>query len=268
MLRWYGDFRAAEEQWPNLLLYMEYLDKLPTVNTTGLLTYNVYNDWDRPSGKPGDTTASTTASATASTTASTSSTTADKATDTPIVPDPTKGPRGIPSPLISSYVYVRQLRMMTAIGASLGHSADAAAFEAKAKNAASIFIQAYLRNGSFADGGPLPSQSAQALGLKLFDPATDAVLAPLLSDAARRGMQKALLDQVMEKEVHSFAGIIGQKQLFPMCSVVPASVNAGTLSGRALSLIMNTQTTYPSFGYELAHGATTLWSVFIWGCGW
>ena len=102
----------------------------------------------------------------------------------------------------------------------------------------------------------------------LFDPATDAVLAPLLSDAARRGVQKALLDQVMEKEVHSFAGIIGQKQLFPMCSVVPASVNAGTLSGRALSLIMNTQTTYPSFGYELAHGATTLWSVFIWGCGW
>jgi hypothetical protein len=34
----YGDVRAATEQWPNLVLYMEYLDKLPTVNTTGLVS--------------------------------------------------------------------------------------------------------------------------------------------------------------------------------------------------------------------------------------
>jgi hypothetical protein len=78
MLRWYGDVRAATEQWPNLLLYMEYLEKLPTVNTTGLLTYNIYNDWDRPVDKTARSTAPPAAGA-------------DGAGP---VPDPKKGPRG------------------------------------------------------------------------------------------------------------------------------------------------------------------------------
>ena len=38
----------------------------------------------------------------------------------PIVPIPTKGPRGIPSPLISSYVYLKQLRLMSHIATALG----------------------------------------------------------------------------------------------------------------------------------------------------
>jgi hypothetical protein len=40
-----------------------------------------------------------------------------------------------------------------------------------------------------------------------------------------------------------------------------AALSAGpsTSSGRALALMMNTQTTYPSFGHEIAQGATTLW---------
>jgi hypothetical protein len=100
--------------------------------------------------------------------------------------------------------------MMTTIATALGHTTEATDFETKAKYAAAVFLTAYLRNGSFADGGPLPTQSAQALGLKLFDPATDAVLAPMLSDSARRGVQEALLKAVVDKGVHSFAGIVGQ----------------------------------------------------------
>jgi hypothetical protein len=38
----------------------------------------------------------------------------------PIVPIPTKGPRGVPSPLISSYVYLKQLRLMSHIATALG----------------------------------------------------------------------------------------------------------------------------------------------------
>jgi hypothetical protein len=89
---------------------------------------------------------------------------------------------------------------MTTIATALGHTVEATDFEAKAKHAAAVFLTAYpLRNGSFADGGPLPTQSAQALGLKLFDPATDAVLAPMLSDSARRGVQEVLLKAVVDR---------------------------------------------------------------------
>ena len=73
-------------------------------NETGLLTYNVYSDWDRP-GQMHNTN--------------------PPVPPSPIVPAAGQGPRGQPSPLIGSWAYITQLRQMTEIAEALGHSDDA-----------------------------------------------------------------------------------------------------------------------------------------------
>jgi hypothetical protein len=91
-----------------------------------------------------------------------------------LVPQPTKGARGVPSPLISSWVYIKSLRMVAEIAAALGHVDDAAKYASDAARSEAAFLKAYLRSRasgggklSFADGS-LRIQAANALGLDLF----------------------------------------------------------------------------------------------------
>jgi hypothetical protein len=58
---------------------------VPPFETSGLLTYNVFSDWDRPV-IAGDVNPPLPPST--------------------VVPESTKGPRGVPSPLIGSWAYV------------------------------------------------------------------------------------------------------------------------------------------------------------------
>jgi len=255
MLSWFGDREAVRGHYAGLQLYILYLSKIPGVDPvvapfteSGLLTYNVYSDWDKPAGAVpgGDNVIS--------------------GGNNSLVPNPRKGPRGTPSPLISSWVMVKSLRFMVDIATALGHEADAAEYASMAKRSAAAFVQAYLRSdeegrATFADGS-LTQQSAIALALDLF-PSGEGEMVALLTAEQRVAVEAALHRSVVLADNHSLSGIIGQAPLFPALSRTRTKpLDASTLSHAALAARMNTQTTFPSFGYEPLQGATTLWEQF------
>jgi alpha-L-rhamnosidase len=248
MLDWYGDLRAVEEQYAGLVLYMQYLRNIPGVDPvvapfsqTDLLTYNVYADWDKPSGMR------------------------DKNPPVPpssIVPKPSNGPRGQPSPLIGSWSYITQLRQMTEIAEALGHSDDATRFAADATRSSKAFIAAYFRGAgtpgaTFGDGA-LTQMSANALALDLFP--EDAEVAVGLNPGQREATVNALVRAVVATGDHSDAGIISFSTLYPVMSSVTAP--KGSALPGTLALAINVKQDYPSFGYELTRNATTLWEKF------
>ena len=208
---------------------------------------NIYSDWDKPKNAPPPGTFE----------------------PSPLVPDPTAGPRGVPSPLIAGFVYVTQLQKMSAMAGALGEEEDAALFGAMAEESAAVFLEAFLRRRTedgerlFSDGGPLPAQSAQALALALFQtPGLEHLLPNATADAAYR----ELVDATLVAKNHSYCGIIGQRQLYPVMSRRTTAVRSDktgvAASPALLALKMNIQTSTPSFGSELAQGATTLWEMF------
>lgn len=252
LLEWYGDLEAVEAQYTGLVLYMDYLRRLPGVNpsvppfeTSGLLTYNLFSDWDRPviSG----------------------------AVNPPVppsrtVPPATAGPRGVPSPLIGSWVYLTELRLMVEIATALGHTDDAARFAADAARAASAFVGAYFRGpsgrgGTFGDGS-LTQTAANALALDLFpkEAGVDGHEGPL-SPEQRQAAVSALVDAVMAAGNHSDVGIISYSALFPVLSAAAAPPDT-QVQPNVLALEINLKRDYPSFGDELAQNATTLWENF------
>ena len=256
MLDWYGDLRAVEEQYAGLVLYMRYLRNIPGVDPvvapftqTELLTYNVYADWDKPNRMPKS----------------------PAVPPSPLVPEPARGPRGQPSPLIGSWAYITQLRKMVDIAQALGHTADATRFAADAAKSSKAFVEAYFRGAgtdtaTFGDGS-LTQMSANALALDLFPEAGDSAefAAGVLSPAQREAAVSALVRGVVAAGVHSDAGIISFSTLYPVMSssvTAPTGSGSGSASLGTLALAINVKTDYPSFGFELSQNATTLWEKF------
>ena len=259
MLAWYGDGRAVRAVYGRLRLYMDYLSHIPGVDPPvapfaapnssvpglSLLTYNVYSDWDRPNAKEGVPATAPSA----------------------IVPQPVNGARGVPSPLLSSWAYIKQLRMVASIAAALGEDADAAAYAASAQASSRAFVTAYLRNASddrgvsagvaattFADGA-LTQQAANALALDLFGGDQHAGSGRGAANPAQLAQAVAAMADAMDAAAnHSIAGIIGQAALYP-------ALSAAGHSARALAA--NVACTAPSFCDEIVnHNATTLWEKF------
>lgn len=242
------------------------------VETSGLLTYNVYSDWDRPVIN-NDTNPPLPSSS--------------------VVPPAKAGPRGVPSPLIGSWVYITQLRFMIDIATALGHTNDAARFAADEARSTAAFVVSYFRSrvctahqglgkdtgdddagcglaqpdsittgttgGTFGDGS-LTQMAANALALQLFpDADSPESMNSLenvrsspnpLSPEQRQAAIAALVDAVITAGNHSDAGIISFSALFPvMSSAIPepeAQVHPNTLA-----LAMNLKRDYPSFGYVM-----------------
>ena len=259
MLTWHADIDAVRRHYPGLRLYIEYLSRIPGVDPavppftdSALLTYNVYADWDKPTGTPD----------------------ADVITggNNSHVPNPTRGPRNTPSPIIGSWVMIKSLGFMVDIATALGRADDASEYKAMAKRSAAAFLAAYLRadaegRPTFADGA-LTQMSAISLGLDLFSDGGEHTLS--LEPGVRTAVQEALSRAVVRAGYHSLSGIIGQAPLFPVLSRAswsskpPSAARASSTSQpslAALALQINVKETYPSFGYEIANGATTLWEM-------
>ena len=168
------------------------------------------------------------------------------------VPNPVNGARGVPSPLLSAWAYITQLQMVAEIAAALGgaRAADAERYAARAQHARGVFVQAFLRGGgsnlTFADGS-LSQQAANALALDVLPNGEGE------TTAARQAATAAMARAMDTAGNHSIAGINGQAVLFPQLS------RAGHA---ARALAANVAVDYPSFGHEIAQGATTLWEVF------
>jgi hypothetical protein len=173
--------------------------------------------------------------------------------------------------------YITQLKLMVDIANAVGSSDDASSFQNDALRSSKAFVQAYLRptsNGSaaFSDGA-LTAQAANALALELF-PEADPLFGTLLSKEQRSSAVAALVQSVLAADGHSITGIIGQRALYPLLSALStkptqvadlmlAGMHANAMpSGSMLALTMMTKTDFPSVGYEIAQGATTLWEKY------
>jgi alpha-L-rhamnosidase len=145
--------------------------------------------------------------------------------------------------LVSTASYYRSAHILSGVAGVLGRAADAAGYAALASTVLAAFNAAFLDTSTSTYHGNIPTayrQTSNALPLYLdMVPAAqvDAVVANLVTDIVSKGN-------------HLDTGIIGTMALFP------ALTQYGHVD---TAYAVATQTTFPSYGYCISLGATTLW---------
>ena len=147
-----------------------------------------------------------------------------------------------PGSLVSDFYYYYDVRILSDVAAVLGNAKDAAEYAALAEGIKAAFHKEFFdpKTGSYANG----SQTANTLALFLD-------LAP---EAGRGAAWGNLFDNVAYKnDSHLTTGIIGTKYIMEVL----------TRQGNAdLAYDIACRTTYPSWGYMIENGATTLWELW------
>ena len=127
--------------------------------------------------------------------------------------------------------------LLTRIAVVLGNRKDVAAFTADATAIRQAFNRRFYKgHGVYGNGG----QTAQAMPL-YYGIATTTMRPPVL---------QRLVRDVHAHQDHLDVGVLGDKCLFRVLS---------KYGHAALAYRIATQTTYPSYGQWILHGATTLW---------
>ncbi|HZT29805.1 MAG TPA: family 78 glycoside hydrolase catalytic domain [Bryobacteraceae bacterium] len=147
-----------------------------------------------------------------------------------------------PGDLVSTFYYYWDAALTARIAEILGKSAEASTYRQLADEIQAAFNRRFLnpQTGLYGTG----TQTAQILPLFLN----------LVPQDQRGRVLSALRDNlVYTHNTHLTTGILGTKYLMPLL----------TRSGHAdLAYELATQTTYPSWGYMVEHGATTLWELW------
>ena len=144
--------------------------------------------------------------------------------------------------MVSDFYYYYDTLLLSKMAAVLGNSADAASYAQLAGQIKDAFNQEFFdaKTGNYANG----TQTANAL--------------PLFLDMApkdRRGAVAGNLrnDILYRHNTHVTTGFIGLRYLMPVLT---------QLGNSDLAYDLAVQTTYPSWGYMVANGATTLWELW------
>jgi alpha-L-rhamnosidase len=147
-----------------------------------------------------------------------------------------------PGALVSDSYFYYDTRILSDIAKILGKNEDAEAYSKLADEIRNAFNKAFFNaeTGEYANG----TQTAQALPLFL----------DLVPEKERGGVMGKLYNNIVyEHNTHVTTGFIGVKYLLPVL----------TRHGHSdLAYELATQTTYPSWGYMIAEGATTLWELW------
>jgi len=147
-----------------------------------------------------------------------------------------------PGALVSDGYYYYDTDLFAKMAKILGKSEDAETYANLAGNIKTAFNQQFFNTtaGEYANG----SQTSQILPL-FFGIAT--------REQRGKAMGKLTNSIVYQHNTHLTTGFIGAKYLFPTL----------TEFGRSdLAYELASQTTYPSWGYMIARGATTLWELW------
>jgi len=147
-----------------------------------------------------------------------------------------------PGSLVSTFCYYWSADLVSRMADILNKTADADTYRQLAGKIRDAFNTRFLnpQTGVYANG----TQTAQILPLFLH-----------MVPAARRSEAFGALEDsiVYTHNTHLTTGILGTKYLFPLL----------TAAGRSdLAYELATQTTYPSWGYMVENGATTLWELW------
>ncbi len=152
----------------------------------------------------------------------------------------------LPRPLHSTAYWYRWLDLMARYARTLELHDDALAYEAEAAAVYEAFNKAFWREGRgvYVDG----------MGVDALDEAMYfnivALAHGLVPPSRKERVVGSLAGQIAAQGQHLNVGIIGGRHALPM------------LSGNGehdLAYLLATQTTYPSWGYWVAQGATSLW---------
>jgi alpha-L-rhamnosidase len=147
-----------------------------------------------------------------------------------------------PGSIVSSFYYYYDIKVLGDIAKILGNETDAKAYGKLAEEIKAAFHKEYYdpKTGNYANG----TQTANALALFLE-------LAP---PDARNAAWGNLFDNLAYKNnSHLTTGIIGTKYVMEVLT---------RMGNSDLAYDIAAQTTYPSWGYMVENGATTLWELW------
>jgi alpha-L-rhamnosidase len=147
-----------------------------------------------------------------------------------------------PGALVSDAYYYYDVTLLARMAKILGRTDDEQSYTQLAAQIKDAFNREFYdeKTGSYASG----SQTAQAMALYLS-----------LADSAQAGHADSELfnDLVYTHDSHVTTGFIGIKYLFPVLT---------RLGYSDLAYDILTKADYPSYGYMIAHGATTIWELW------
>jgi len=146
-----------------------------------------------------------------------------------------------PGNLVSTAMYYWSTDLVSRMAGILGKSGDAEAYRKQADGIKDAFNAKFWNasTGAYGTG----TQTAQILPLFLN----------MVPDNRRGVLGLLREDLVYTHNTHLTTGILGTKYLFPLLT--------GT-SNDDVAYELATQTTYPSWGYMIENGATTLWELW------
>jgi len=147
-----------------------------------------------------------------------------------------------PNALVSDAYYYYDVHILSEAAQILGKTAEAQSYRRLAAEIKESFHRAFFNpaTGEYANG----TQTAQAMPLFL----------DLVPEEARKQVMGRLVNNIVyTHNTHLTTGFIGTKYLLP----------ALTNNGRSeLAYELAKQNTYPSWGYMITRGATTLWELW------
>jgi len=147
-----------------------------------------------------------------------------------------------PNDYIADFWYYYDVKIFARMERVLGNSADAASYDQLAQGIRDAFNRTFFnaQTGQYANG--TQAANAMALFLNLEPPDRRGAVAEHLTN-----------DITYYHNTHTTTGFIGVKYLMPALTAIGRSDLAYELA---------VQTTYPSWGYMLKRGATTLWELW------
>ncbi|MFQ6037289.1 MAG: family 78 glycoside hydrolase catalytic domain [Candidatus Aminicenantales bacterium] len=152
-----------------------------------------------------------------------------------------------PGDFVSSWYYYYDVLLLARIAGVLDYTAERKSYERLAESIRRAFHEAYFdeESGNYATG----SQTANALPLFL----------DIVPEAEQNRVFQSLVRNILYRnDTHLTTGIIGTKYIMEVLSRYGAA---------ALAYDLATQTTYPSWGYMMSKGATTLWELWQYKTG-
>ena len=162
-----------------------------------------------------------------------------------------------PEDLIATAYWAYDVTLMRQMAQALGKSNDEQKYASLFENIKAAFNRAYVRPDGFVGGVPPPPVFASGTATKLSDKPVDtqtsyvlALYMDLLPEKLRAVCAKRLVDKIESNGWRLNTGFLGTPYL------LHALTEMG-YSDVAFRLLLNTE--YPSWGYLVEHGATTMW---------
>ena len=167
-------------------------------------------------------------------------------------------PEGVtPVDLIATAYWAYDVTLMKQMALATGRTAEAADYGELFEKIKEAFVKAYTRPDGFVGGVPPPPVFASGTGQKLGDQPVEtqtgyvlAIHMNLLPESLRKEAGQRLADRIAANHGQLGTGFLGTPYL------LAALTDTGHLDV-AYHLLLDTK--YPSWGYLVEHGATTMW---------